>query len=124
MPGAPHARPVFLIQEKWGLSVIRRIRDALGWLTGSLLGVLVIVSLFALPVSLVLWIGVALGVGWAIRAQVSVVIWLSNLFAAANDLLPAWVWFILFTLCWLAFLDVHVRGLVRDELAKHERSSR
>lgn len=104
--------------------MFRRLRDALGWLTGSLLGVLVIVSLFALPVVLVLWIGVALGVDWAIRAQAHVVIWLAHIVAAASDLLPAWAWFILCTLSWLAFLDVHVRGLVRDELAKHERSSR
>lgn len=104
--------------------MMRKIRDALGRLTGSLLGVLVIGAVAALPVVLVLWIGSALGADWAIVAQARVVIWLSNAFAAANDFLPPWAWFIMFTLSWLAFLDVHVRWLVRDEFSKQLKALR
>jgi hypothetical protein len=99
--------------------VISRIRDALGSLTGSLLGVLIIGAIAALPVFVVLWVGSALGVGWTIRTQAWLAIWIADAFAAANSFLPPWAWFTMFTLAWLAFLDVHVRALVRDELSKH-----
>jgi hypothetical protein len=33
--------------------------------------------------------------------------------------MPGWAWFGMIALCWLAFIDVHVRGVVRDELAKY-----
>jgi hypothetical protein len=98
--------------------VITRIRDALGSLTGSLLGVLIIGAIAVAPVLVVLWIGAALELAWAIRTQARVAIWLSDAFTAANEFLPAWAWFIMFTLAWLAFLDVHVRALVREELSK------
>jgi hypothetical protein len=104
--------------------VIARLKAALGWLTGSLLGVCVIAAIAALPIVIVLWVGVALGVDWAITAQVRVVIWLSNAVAAANDFLPPWAWFMMITLSWLAFLDVHVRGLVRDEFSKQLKAVR
>jgi hypothetical protein len=100
--------------------VINRIRDTLGALTGSLLGVLIIGAFAAAPMLAILWIGVALEIDWAIKTQARVVIGVADAFDAANDLLPPWAWFIMFTLAWLAFLDVHVRGLVRDELAKQQ----
>jgi hypothetical protein len=99
--------------------VIARIRDALGSFTGSMLGLAIIAALIGLPVFVVLWIGTALGVPWAIEAQARIVIWTSDAFASANELLPAWAWFAMISLFWLAFLDVHVRALVRDELSKH-----
>lgn len=99
--------------------MIRRIRDALGWLTGSLLGVLAIGAVVLLPLLLVLWIGVALGVHWAIALHVRLYLAVAAFFDTLNDLLPPWAWFAMITLAWLAFLDVHVRGLVRDELSKH-----
>lgn len=104
--------------------MIHRIRDALGWLTGSFLGVLVIVALVMLPVMVVLWIGGALGVGWALVAQLRIAMWVADVFATANELLPPWGWFAMITLLWLAFLDVHVRGLVRDEFSKQLKSFR
>ena len=104
--------------------MIRRIRDALGWLTGSFLGVLVIVAVVALPVLTVLWIGVALGVPLAIRAQVSLYLAVASLFDALNTLLPPWAWFLMLMLLWLAFLDLHVRGLVRDEFSKQLKAFR
>jgi hypothetical protein len=99
--------------------VIAKIRDALGSFTGSMLGLAIIIAIAALPAFVVLWIGTALGVPWAIAAQVRVAIWTSDAFALANELLPAWAWFVMIGLFWLAFLDVHVRALVRDELSKH-----
>jgi hypothetical protein len=99
--------------------VISRIRDALGSFTGSILGLAIIAALIALPVFIVLWIGVALGVPWASVAQAQIAIWVVDAGAAANALLPAWAWFAILGLLWLAFLDVHVRALVRDELSKH-----
>lgn len=104
--------------------MLRRIRDALGWLTGSLLGCLIIAALVASPGLVVLWIGGALGVPWALTAQARVYIWITDLFTAANALLPAWAWFMMFTLAWLAFLDVFVRGLVRDEFSKQLKTFR
>jgi hypothetical protein len=98
--------------------MIAKIREALGWLTGSLLGVAIIAAFVLLPVCVVLWIGSALGVPWAIEAQVRVYVWVRAAHAAATDLLPPWAWFWMLTLLWLSFLDVHVRGLVRDELSK------
>jgi hypothetical protein len=99
--------------------VIDRVVETLGRLTRSLLGVAIIGALVALPVCVVLWIGTALGAPWAIAAQVWFAIWIADAFAAANELLPAWAWFATITVLWLAFLDVQVRWLVRDELAKH-----
>ena len=99
--------------------MMRKIRETLGSLTGSLLGILIIGAIAALPVVVVLWIGSVLGVRWAIVTQARVVMVVADVFAAANDFLPPWAWFIMFTLCWLAFLDVHVRALVREELSKH-----
>lgn len=99
--------------------MIARIKDALGSVAGSLLGILILVAIAALPVFVVLWIGSALGAPWAIDAQVRVAVGLSTLAAAATELLPAWAWFILVSLLWLAFLDVQVRALVRDEIAKY-----
>lgn len=104
--------------------MFRRLRDALGWLTGSLLGVLILVAMAALPVFAVLWIGGALGVPWALTAQARVYLWLADFFTAANGLLPPWAWFIMFTLGWLAFLDLHVRALVREEFSKHLKTFR
>jgi hypothetical protein len=98
--------------------VIATIKAALGRLAGSLLGLAIIGAFVLLPVSVVLWIGVALGVPWAITAQVRVVLALAAARDLATTLLPAWIWFVVITLLWLAFLDVHVRWLVRDELAK------
>jgi len=98
--------------------MIARIREALGSFTGSILGLAILAALIMLPVFVVLWIGTALGVPWAIAAQVRFAIWTTDAFAAANELLPAWAWFVMFTLLWLAFLDVQVRWLVRDELSK------
>lgn len=94
------------------------IKRALGSFTGSLLGVVIILAIVALPIAIVLWIGSALGVEWAIAVQVRIYVWARDAVAFATDLLPAWAWFIMFTLGWLAFLDVHVRTLVRDELSK------
>jgi hypothetical protein len=99
--------------------MIRSIRDALGRWMGSFLGLLIIAAFAALPVMGVLWVGAALGQRWAIGPQASIAIWLSDAFAAANDFLPAWMWFTVITLLWLSFLNVHVRGIVRDELVKH-----
>lgn len=106
--------------------MINRIRDALGWLTGSALAVLIIAALVTLPFWLVLWLGMALGVREATGMHTRVMIWISDAFDAANGLLPAWAWFAVIACAWLAFLDVHVRWLVRDELAKHtnERSAK
>lgn len=104
--------------------MLRRVRDSLGWLTGSFLGVLVIVSLVAMPLLTVLWVGVALGVPAAITAQVGLYLAIASVFDTLNDLLPPWAWFIMFTLLWLAFLDVHVRGLVRDEFSQQLKSFR
>jgi hypothetical protein len=98
--------------------VIAKIKAALGSWTGSLLGVAIITAFALLPVIAVLWIASALGVPWALDAQVWIIIWLSNAYSFAHELLPAWAWFAMLTLLWLAFLDVHVRWLVRDELAK------
>lgn len=98
--------------------MLRRVRDALGWLTGSLLGVLVIAALAIAPVILVLWAGVALGVPWASVAQLRLYLGAAALFNALDRLLPPWAWFIMFTLAWLAFLDLHVRWLVREEFSK------
>jgi hypothetical protein len=98
--------------------VIARIKDALGWVTGSMLGVGIIAALVLLPVFVVLWTASALGVPWAIALQLRLSIWVVAAFAAANRLLPAWAWFAIIALLWLAFLDVHVRWLVRDELSK------
>jgi hypothetical protein len=99
--------------------VITRIKAALGWLAGSLLGLAIIVAIVLLPVFVVLWIGSALGVPWAGATQARIAIWLTDAFALADELLPAWAWFGVLMLLWLAFLDVHVRALVRNELAKH-----
>lgn len=98
--------------------MLRRVRDALGWLTGSLLGVLVIAALAMLPVMVVLWVGIALGVPWASAAQMRLYLGVARLFDALDRLLPPWAWFIMFTLAWLAFLDTFVRGLVREEFSK------
>jgi hypothetical protein len=98
--------------------VIARIKAALGWLAGSLLGLAIIVAIVLLPVFVVLWIGSALGVPWAGATQARIAIWLTDAFALADELLPAWAWFAVLMLLSLAFLDVHVRALVRDELAK------
>jgi hypothetical protein len=100
--------------------VISKIRDALGSFTGSLLGLAIIAAFVLLPVVAVLWIGSALGVPWALDVQVWIVIWLSAAFTTVDGLLPAWAWFGMIALLWLAFLDVHVRWLVRDELSKRK----
>jgi hypothetical protein len=102
--------------------VIAKIKAALGRLAGSLLGVAIITAFVLLPVVAVLWIASALGVPWALDVQVWMVIWLAAVFRAADELLPAWAWFAMITLLWLAFLDVHVRYLVRDELSKHRKA--
>jgi hypothetical protein len=116
----PALVPNFLTTRVLGVSaVINRIRDALGSLTGSLLGILVIGAIAAAPALVLLWIGVALEIDWAIAAQVRVVILVSDAFTTAHEFLPAWAWFIMFTLAWLAFLDVHVRALVREEVSKY-----
>jgi hypothetical protein len=99
--------------------VITRIKAALGWLAGSVLGLAIIVAIVLLPVCVVLWIGSALGVPWAGATQARIAIWLTDAFALANELLPAWAWFGVLMLLWLAFLDVHVRALVRDECSKY-----
>jgi hypothetical protein len=98
--------------------VINRIRDALGSFAGSILGLGITAALILLPVFVVLWIGSALGVPWAIAVQFRLSVWLDAGLAAADRLLPAWTWFAMIGLLWLAFLDVHVRWLVRDELSK------
>jgi hypothetical protein len=98
--------------------MMRKLANALGSLAGSLLGVAIIAAFVLLPVCVVLWIGSALGVPWAIDTQVRVYVLVRAAHAAANDLLPPWAWFWLLTLLWLSFLDVHVRGLVRQELSK------
>lgn len=100
--------------------MMRNVIGALGWLTGSMLGIAIIAAIAVLPLFVVLWIGLALGVPWAIAAQVRLTIWLSAAAAALDDLLPAWAWFGVIALLWLAFLDVHVRWLVRDELSKQK----
>jgi len=99
--------------------VIAKIKAALGWLTGSMLGAAIIAALIFLPVFVLLWIASALGVPWAVAVQLRLTIWLDAALAAANTVLPAWAWFAIIALLWLAFLDVHVRWLVRDELSKH-----
>lgn len=96
----------------------RKITHALGSLTGSLLGVAIIAAFVLLPVAVVLWIGSALHIPWAISTQVRVYLWARAAHDAANDLLPPWAWFWMLTLLWLSFLDVHVRSLVRQELSK------
>jgi hypothetical protein len=98
--------------------VIARIKAALGWLTGSMLGAAIIAAFVLLPVFVVLWIASALNVPWAIDTQVRVYLWVRAAHAAATDLLPPWAWFWMLTLLWLSFLDVHVRGLVQKELSK------
>jgi hypothetical protein len=98
--------------------VITKIKAALGWLVGSILGLAIIITLIALPVFVVMWAAVALGVPWAITAQLTIAMWIGVVAETANQLLPAWAWFGLTALLWLAFLDVHVRWLVRDEFAK------
>lgn len=104
--------------------MFRRIRDTLGWLTGSFLGILAIGAVMLLPLLLVLWTSVALGVPWAITTQVRLYLAVAAFFDTLNDLLPAWAWFAMITLAWLAFLDLHVRWLVRDEFSKHLKSFR
>lgn len=104
--------------------MLRRVRHALGSLAGSLLGVAIIGACGLLPVCLVLWIASALGVPWAITVQVRVLVAVAAALDLANALLPAWMWFALITLLWLAFLDVFVRGLVRDEFSKQLKSFR
>ncbi len=99
---------------------MHRIRDALGWLTGSALAVLILAAIVALPVFVVLWLGIALGVEDAVIIHARIAIWVVDAFEAANGLLPAWAWFAVIGCAWLAFLDVHVRWLVRDELAKQK----
>ena len=98
--------------------MMRKLANALGSLAGSLLGVAIIAAFVLLPVCVVLWIGSALGVPWAIATQVRVYLWVRAAHAAATDLLPPWAWCAMITLLWLSFLDVHVRGLVHKELAK------
>jgi hypothetical protein len=100
-------------------AVINRIRDALGSFAGSILGLAIIAALIVLPVFVVLWTGSALGVPWAIAAQYRLAVGLDAAITAANTVLPAWAWFAIIALLWLAFIDVHVRYLVRDELSKH-----
>lgn len=100
--------------------MIDRIKAALGWLAGSLLAGAIILGLAALPVAVVLWIGSALGVPWADEAQLRLVIWTSAALVLADRLLPGWAWFAILALLWLAFLDLHVRWLVRDELSKQK----
>lgn len=98
--------------------MITKIKAALGSLVGSILGLAIIAALVVLPVFVILWIGSALGVPWAIAAQFRLAVWLESAIAGANAILPAWAWFAMLTLFWLSFLDVHVRWLVRDELSK------
>ena len=98
----------------------RKLMDALGWLAGSILGLTIIAAVAVLPVFVVLWIGSALGIPWAIATQFRLAVWLDALVAGANATLPAWAWFAVIGLLWLAFLDVHVRWLVRDELSKQK----
>jgi len=98
----------------------RKLMDALGWLAGSILGLTIIAAVAVLPVFVVLWIGSALGIPWAIATQFRLAVWLDALVAGANATLPAWAWFAVIALLWLAFLDVHVRWLVRDELSKQK----
>jgi hypothetical protein len=99
-----------------------RLKAALGWMAGSMLGVGIIAALVLLPVFVVLWIGSALGVPWALAVQYRLAVWLEAAIVAANTVLPAWAWFGIIALLWLAFLDVHVRWLVRDELSKHRKT--
>lgn len=103
--------------------MIHRIRDALGSLTGTLLGVAIMASFALLPVVAVLWIASALGVPWAIDVKIRVLLALAAAVDTATLLLPAPAWFVILTLLWLAFLDVHVRWLVRDELSKHTKAT-
>ncbi len=98
--------------------MIGKITAALGWLAGSILGLTIIAAVAVLPVFVVLWIGSALGIPWAIATQFRLAVWLDALVAGANATLPAWAWFAVIGLLWLAFLDVHVRWLVRDEFSK------
>jgi hypothetical protein len=100
--------------------MIAKVKAALGWLAGSILGLGIILAIVVLPVFIVLWIGLALGVPWAIALQVRLTIWLSSATAALDGLMPAWAWFGALALLWLAFLDVQVRWLVRDELSKQK----
>ena len=100
--------------------MIRRVKDTLGWLAGSMLGVAMIVAFALLPVAVVLWIGSALDVPWALTVQLRIALALTAAFDLATALLPAWAWFAIITLLWLAFLDVHVRWLVREELSKQK----
>jgi hypothetical protein len=100
--------------------VITAIKTALGWLAGSILGLVILIALIVFPVFVVLWIGVAMGVPAAIAVQVQLVIWLSAVATALDGLLPAWGWFAILAMLWLAFLDVHVRWLVRDEFSKQK----
>jgi hypothetical protein len=101
-------------------AVVNKIRDALGSLTGAVLAGLIILALMALPVLVVLWIGIALGVPDAAVMHARVTAGIIVAFDAANSLLPTWAWFGVIACSWLAFLDVHVRWLVRDELAKQQ----
>lgn len=98
--------------------MIAKIRDALGWLTGSLLAGLIIAAIAALPIVVILWIGIALGVRDAAVMHARLIAWIAQVFELLNGLLPAWAWFVVIGCGWLAFLDVHVRWLVRDELGK------
>jgi hypothetical protein len=100
--------------------VIHKIREALGSFTGAILAGLIILALMALPVLVVLWIGIALGVPDAAVMHARITAGIIVAFDAANSLLPAWAWFAVIGCSWLAFLDVHVRWLVRDELAKQQ----
>jgi hypothetical protein len=99
--------------------VIHRIRDALGWLTGWVLVLLIIGALASLPIVAMLWIAVALGIRDAAMILAHIELRMEAIFAAADRLMPGWAWFGMIALCWLAFIDVHVRGVVRDELAKY-----
>jgi hypothetical protein len=104
--------------------VITRVKAALGWLAGSLLGLAIIVTIALLPVCVVLWIASALGLQWAIATQVRVYVWVRAAHETAIDMLPSWAWFWMLTLLWLAFLDAQVRWLVRDELSKRSKLNR
>jgi hypothetical protein len=102
--------------------VIPRIRDALGWVTGSLLAGVIIAAIVTLPVFVVLWLGIALGVRDAVVMHARITVWIGEAFSVLDGLLPAWAWFAVLGCGWLAFLDLHVRWLVRDELVKRTKA--
>jgi hypothetical protein len=104
--------------------MIAKIAAGLGWVSGSLLGLAIIISLTLLPVFVVLWIATALDVPWAGDVQMRIAAWGAAVLTAADRLLPAWAWFALIGLLWLSFLDLHVRWLVRDELSKSRKDTR